>query len=291
MNYIDENDKILKKWKERFIKEHGAKNEKKFAPDGIMNKGEFSNPDKNGVIWRERSNQEGTKENELWSSVPLRIVFLTKDENLYGGDSAWDVREETFYGKFKDKEQNAISSSFFYQNEMCLLYGLLHTNLQNGLCDFEEFSWKDALDFSNEQIFARINCKKEGGKETIKDKDLEDAIDKDFDLLKEQIIALDADIFICSGSQNENNIILNTLYKIYDNEFNYMPYSTDRGTGTHYNAKRNKLAFDAYHLAYNRCGGLKARYYETVGAYFEFIKYLKEIEGKDFTESHRKPIK
>lgn len=290
MNYIEENDKILKKWKEKFLKERGAENEWRFAPDGIMNKGKFDEKafHKDGVWWCKQSDENGTKENDLWTKAPLRVLFLTKDENLYGDEiSAWDVRRETFYAKHKEREQNAISGSFFYQNEMCLLYGLLHTNLLNGLCDFEDFSWKDALDFSNEQIFARINCKKEGGKETIKDKDLQDAIDKDFDLLKEQIIALDADIFICCGSQNENNIILNTLYKIYDNEFNYVSYRTDRGTGTHYNAKQNKLAFDAYHLAYNRCGGLKARYYETVGAYYEFIKYLKEIEGKDFTESHR----
>lgn len=287
MNYIEENDKILKEWKEKFVAKCGTKNERKFAPDGIMNKGDFSSPDENGVFWRKRSDNIGTKENDLWSSTPLRILFLTKDENLYGNDTAWDVREETFYAKYIDREQNAISGSFFYQNEMCLLYGLLHTDFQNGLCDFESFSWKAALEFSNKQIFARINCKKEGGKESIKDKELQDAIDKDFDLLKRQIITLDADIFICCGSQNENNIILNTLYKIYDNEFNYVPYRTDIGTGTHYNARLNKLAFDAYHLAYNRNGGLKARYYETVGAYYEFIKYLKENKGIDFTESHR----
>ncbi|MBR0295948.1 MAG: hypothetical protein IJQ95_00955 [Paludibacteraceae bacterium] len=289
-DYVGNNDQILEEWKAKFLHIRGVENEWKFAPDGIMNKGDFDKKAflKDGVWWRKRSDQKGTKENDLWSNAPLRILFLTKDENLYDGDiSAWDVREETFYANSKEREQNAISGSFFYQNEMCMLYGLLHTDLQNGLCDYEDFSWKEALDFSNEQIFARVNCKKEGGESTLNNKDLQDAIDKDFDLLKRQIIALDADIFICCGSQNENNIILNALYAIYDNEFNYVPYRTDRGTGTHYNAKHNKLAFDAYHLAYNRCGGLKARYYETVEAYFEFIKYLKESKGIDFTASHR----
>ena len=252
MDYIKINQEILDEWREKFIKEFGSENEWKFAPDGIMNKGEYTKPDENGVFWRKRS-QEGTKENDLWSKAPLRVLFLTKDENLFNFDiEAWDVREETFYAKHIGREQNVISGSFFYQNEACLLYGLLHTDLQNGLCDYDGFSWKEALDYSDEQIFARINCKKEGGKGSIKDKDLQTSIDKDFDLLKKQIIALDADIFVCCGSQNDNNIILNTLYDIYKDEFKYVDYGTGKGTAAHYNEKRNKLAIDAYHLAYQQ---------------------------------------
>lgn len=286
MDYIKINQEILDEWREKFIKEFGSENEWKFAPDGIMNKGEYTKPDENGVFWRKRS-QEGTKENDLWSKAPLRVLFLTKDENLFNFDiEAWDVREETFYAKHIGREQNVISGSFFYQNEACLLYGLLHTDLQNGLCEYDGFSWKEALDYSDEQIFARINCKKEGGKGSIKDKDLQTSIDKDFDLLKKQIIALDADIFVCCGSQNDNNIILNTLYDIYKDEFKYVDYGTGKGTAAHYNEKRNKLAIDAYHLAYGRNGGLSERYAEVVGAYYEFIKYLKATKGIDFTK-HR----
>ena len=54
----------------------------------------------------------------------------------------------------------------------------------------------------------------------------------------------------------------------------------------YYNEKRNKLAIDAYHLAYGRNGGLSERYAEVVGAYYEFIKYLKATKEIDFTK-HR----
>ena len=66
-----------------------------------------------------------------------------------------------------------------------------------------------------------------------------------------------------------------------------------KGTGMHYNKKRNKLAIDAYHLAYSipKCKGsdsLEDRYYETIGMYYEFLKHLKKTEGIDFSTSHRK---
>ena len=63
MDYIKINQEILDEWREKFIKEFGSENEWKFAPDGIMNQGEYTKPDENGVFWRKRS-QEGTKEND-----------------------------------------------------------------------------------------------------------------------------------------------------------------------------------------------------------------------------------
>ena len=87
---------------------------------------------------------------------------------------------------------------------------------------------------------------------------------------------------------NDNNIILNTVFDIYDNEFKYVDCVEGKGTGMHYNKKRNKLAIDAYHLSYFK-GGLEARYNETVGMYYEFLKYLKKSDMNiDFSANHRK---
>ena len=103
---------------------------------------------------------------------------------------------------------------------------------------------------------------------------------------EKQILNLDADILVCCGSQNDENLILNTVYDIYENEFKYMNFIDGKGTGMHYNKKRNKLAIDAYHLSYIK-GGLEARYNETVGMYYEFLKHLKNTKGIDFSASHR----
>lgn len=151
---------------------------------------------------------------------------------------------------------------------------------------YDDFSWEDALNNSDNNIFARINCKKEKGGPIILNKTLNDSIKEYFDYLKEQILNIDADILVCCGNQNDNNLILNAVYNIYNNEFNYVNCVDGKGTGMHYNEKQNKLAIDAYHLAYFK-GGLEARYNETVEMYYEFLKYLKKTKGIDFSSSHR----
>ena len=291
-DYVAENERILNEWCEKFVEEkkhdeayRGYEIKRYFARDGIMNTGEKFRIDNNGTVWRETSGLE----NINWNECPLRVLFLTKDENT-DGNEAWDLREETFYAKRYGlpPHNKAISGSFFYQNEACLLYGLLNTHpTENGLIKYNAFSWEDVLKLSNQKIFARINCKKEVGYSTISNIDLENAINKYKEYLEAQILNLDADVLVCCGSQSGKNVILDTVLKIYKDEFVYVDCVEDKGTGMHYNAKRNILAIDAYHLAYIYNGHLEARYYETVGMYYEFLKYLKRTKNIDFSASHR----
>lgn len=287
-DYVTENERILNEWCKKYVEDKkddkeykGYKMEDYFATDGIMNKGEFYIDECDvGAIRRKVSG----KENELWTECPLRILFLTKDENA---DEAWDVRTETFYKKGLGLPPNnkTISDSFFFQNEACILYGLQNTTPEKMMM-YDDFTWKDALKYSDNNIFARINCKKETGGPTISDKVLRDAINKYYKYLKEQILNLDADILVCCGNQKDNNLILNSIYDIYENEIEYVNCVDGQGTGMHYNAKQNKLAIDANHLAFFK-GGLEARYKETVGMYYEFLKHLKNTKGIDFSASHR----
>lgn len=293
-DYVAKNESILNEWCKKFVEDKRGDKEYKgydikkyFAKDGIMNIGDRFTMDKNGTIWREASGEENTK----WNESPVRVLFLTKDENT-DGNEAWDVRRETFYAKRYGlpPQNNTISGSFFYQNEACLLYGLLNTTPDKMvLFNDDDFTWGNALRFSDSNIFARINCKKEVGYSTISNNNLQEAIVKYYDYLKEQILTLDADILVCCGSQNGENVILNTVKKIYDEEFKeefkYVDCIDGNGTGLHYNGK--KLAIDAYHLAYSYNGYLEARYNETVGMYYEFLKYLKRTMGIDFSASHR----
>lgn len=271
-DFVGMNQEILNNWRAKYP----LKEQEMFAEDGIMNKGEFDRNNDGGGVWRNSGN-----ENEMWATAPLRVLFLTKDENISSTGKVWDVRRETFHQKGTDEKQNIISDSTFYRNEANILYGIFNTSSDN-LMGFHEFSYEDALQFSDNVVFARINCKKEGGGETITNYELQNAIDKYFDDLKNQIIELDADIIICCGYQQQKNIILNALYDIYPEEFKYFDLGKGKGTGLHYNAKKNKLAIDAYHLSY-LTGGEEIRYYEVVGAYYEFLK-----QHPDFVNSHRK---
>lgn len=275
-DYVAENERILEEWRKSLKIEDAC-----FAFDGIMNKGEFYIDEYEAV-----RRKESGKENALWNECPLRLLFLTKDENA---EIAWDIRTETFYEKGcgLPPKNKKISGSFFYQNEACIFFGLQNTKLaENEMIKYDDFSWEDALRFSDDNIFARINCKKEVGGSTLSDSVLRDAIKENYKYLQEQILTLDADILVCCGSQNGNNLILNTVYEIYKDEFEYVNCVDGKGTGMHYNSTRNKLAIDAYHLAFFK-GGLETRYYETVGMYYVFLKYLKETKDIDFSAPHR----
>ena len=291
-DYVAENERILNEWRNHLDQYEY------FAPDGIMYKGEFRGAYKyyeNGEYKFSWIRIPNGRENMLWTNAPLRVLFLTKDQNT-SGDTAWDVRSETYWAadEYVTPEERGIDKSFFNSNLVYILYGILNTTADKQL-GYNDFTDNEALSFADEQIFARINCKKEVGGGKCENYDLQKAIDRDFKWLKEQILNIDADILVCCGSQNDNNIILNTVYDIYKDEFEYVNCVEGKGTGMHYNKKRNKLAIDAYHLAYSipRCKGsdaLEERYDETVGMYYEFLKYLRKSEkykNIDFTESHR----
>lgn len=299
-DYVAENERILNKWRKKFVEDKkndkeysGYKIESFFAKDGIMFKGDFEGewkPYDNGQTrfrWKRNPN---FSENELWANAPLRILYLTKDQNINGDDlhGAWDVRSETFRYpdiNYKPEYMCLHTQSTFVRNLVYSLYGIMKTTADSPM-KYNGFSNEEALEFADKQIFARINCKKEAGGPKISDKVLGDAIKKYYKYLKEQILNLDADILICCGNQNDNNLILNTVYDIYEDEFEYVNCADGKGTGMHYNAKRNKLAIDAYHLSSLKGGG-EARYNEIVGMYYEFLKYLKKTKDIDFSASHR----
>jgi hypothetical protein len=296
-DYVTENERILKEWQDSYVKENQSRYpdctnlDQYFTPDGIMFKGSFlpeqrTYPDGKKIFrWkREKSGEE----NSLWAKAPLRVLFLTKDQNT-DGDIAWDVRSESFRYRseeYKPEEMWLDTRSTFFRNLVYSLYGIMNTTANRPI-NYNDFNDKEALAFVDKQIFARINCKKEVGDAKCENPVLAAAIDRDKNFLKQQILNLDADILVCCGSQNDKNLILNTVYDIYENEFKYMNFIDGKGTGMHYNKKRNKLAIDAYHLSFFKKGGLEARYNENVGMYYEFLKHLKDTEGIDFSAAHR----
>lgn len=279
-DYVKENQRILDEWCAKFVEDkkndstyYGYNPADYFAPDGIMNKGEFFLNDDNEC----RRHPSG-KENQMWNDAPLRILFLCKDQDAFGGE-AKDVRTETFYmrGKGIPPQNKVFSSSIFYRNEARILYGLLHTNLQDGIVDINDFSLNDALTFSDESIFARINCKKEIGEDKCVDTILHRAIDSYCYFLLNQINNLDADIFVCCGSGNNGNIILDFLN---DHGYNFESVN-EEAYSIYYDREKNKIAIDSYHLAARK--SKEELYYDSVHLFYTFIKHYPH-----FIDSHRK---
>ncbi len=283
-DFVAENERILNEWRKSYVDLNQSKYPdcsnlgEYFASDGIMFKGKIV-PKKrkyeNGDEVFKWEREPSGKENELWSKEPLRIIFLTKDQNT-SGDVAWDVRGETFRypdENCKPEECCLYTQNAFFRNLVYSLYGILNTNA--GQPRSYDFTNKEALEFSDKQIFARINCKKEVGSDRCSDIALRNAIENDKMILKQQIENLNADIFMCCGYsqsiENTGNRMLNLLIEI---GYQFKPEVED---WIYYDEKRNKIAINLYHLSYPQFN-----YHGMVSAYSEFL-----IKHPDFTKSHR----
>ena len=284
-DYVAENERILEEWRKSYVDTNQSTYpdcsnlDEYFALDGIMFKGEivpYSKKYTNGdTIFRWKREQNKEKENELWTNAPLRILYLTKDQNT-SGDVAWDVRSESFRypdERYKPDEKCLYTQCVFFRNLVYSLFGIFKTTADHPRN--YDFTNEEALECADEQIFARINCKKEVGWDRCYDIDLKKAIENDKIILKRQIENLDADIFICCGYsqyiENSGNRMLNLL-----NEVGY-EFNPEIDDWIYYDEKRNKIAINSYHLSY-----LQFDYYGMVSAYSEFLK-----KHPTFTSSHR----
>ncbi len=286
-NYVAENERILKEWRNVYVNNNQSKYpdctnlHEYFTPDGIMFKGEFL-PDRRNYsdgksVFRWKRNCSG-EENTLWANAPMRVLYLTKDQNSYG-DVAWDVRSESFRYRdenYKPDEMWLDTGVAFYRNLVYSLYGILKTTIDQPQ-DYNKFTDKDALSFVDKQIFARINCKKEVGNDKCPDDVLLDAINRDKSFLERQINGLDADIFVCCGYTQSipdtGNRMLNLL-----NTIGYHFKPQDEEKWIFYDSDKNKVAINSYHLSY-----LRFDYVGMISAYHEFLK-----KHPAFSESHRK---
>lgn len=270
MNIVEKNEEILNRWKQRFTK-RGKNPELYFADDGIMFRGPINN---NSCDW---VHDPSGFENEMWEKCPLRILYITKDQNISNG-YCWDVREEAYHSRNQEsKEEYILSRAYsFHKRLVKSLYGIHCVNNKSFIA-YDDIVDSEALKLVDNIIYARINCKKEGGTSQCSDPILFQAIEQDADLLKEQILNLDSDIFVCCGNHYEENLfiqpILNDICRYH---FKWL------GGGICYDELANKVAIDAYHLSV--MGYKDAKYYnDIVLEYYNFIK-----THPLFLQTHRK---
>ena len=270
-NYVEENQRILVNWEQEYKNRGNVIN---FCPDGIMFRGSIEK-DKAGKNWR---HLENGKENDFWANCPLRILFLTKDQN--GGmdhEDYWDPRGDAYHKPGSRIEDYVLDKrTAFNTNIVNILYGLVKTT-PDTFIEYDKIDEKDAVKVSDEYPFARINCKKEVGGPSCPDNVFIKAIDDYSCYLKQQILNLDSDIFVCCGNYNKKNLILNFLNKI-GYKFEYL---NDESYSIYYDKEKNKIAIDLYHLSYNYYSR-EAMYNDAIKTYFAFLK-----SHPNFIKSHR----
>ena len=261
-NYVEENERILEKWRKR-NEERGENN---FADDGIMYRGLIKEYDYGTERFSDKE-----QENKMWNDAPLRILFLTKDQNA-GGYDAWDVRGET----------GNLSYAFF-RNLMYQLYGLVNTTPEHK-ADYK-FTNEQAIELYSTFPIARINAKKEAGTSSISNYTLRDYIERDKDLLKEQILNLDADIIVCCGYskyiEDSGSLLLNFLKReCYGGLDNKDDSWIDDDGWIYYDKKNNKIAINNWHFSAMKNS---EEWYNSVTTAYQI--FLSTHPG--FTKSHR----
>ncbi len=269
-NYVKENQRILDAWKNEYEKRG---KDICFAPDGIMYRGPVIMD--NGKWRHEPSGQE----NDLWANCPIRILYLTKDQN--GGknhDDYWDLRGDAFHHPNSNVGDNVLYNARgrFNGNLVRTLYGLV-TATPDKMIEFEDIDVKEAVKISDTYPFARINCKKEVGGKECSDLLLGNAINEYQTFLSQQILNLEADIFVCCGNSSGVNLILNYLNTI---GYNFEFVNNNDAYDIYYDSQRNIIAIDSYHLS---CRYANSDVYnDIVKTYYNFLKL-----HPDFIKSHR----
>lgn len=213
-------------------------------------------------------------ENELWDNAPVRILFLTRDQNVKDR-FAWDSRINSFRKKNSAKEDNILAKTPAFAKRMAYItYGLANST-DNELVplDYIRRHQSEMVKFLDSFPFAHVNCKKEGGGASCPDELLKKACEEYDYYLEQQIRNIDADVIVCCGSTDggyrvdKGNYALDFLNH---HGYNFDDLGCSRYSDIYYDAKRNKLAIDSNHLSYTSVSDQEI-YDQDVETYHNFL--------------------
>lgn len=212
------------------------------------------------------SNRDKGNAAEIWEKAPRRYLYITKE--LTERQRGWnDIRNEDGLNK-----NGYDVTGRFYKNYMYHLYGMESAIVNNQFETWEKLSHEDSLEFfQNKAALARINCGKDYGPITTSPNRLKDLIKCNSDLLKKQILLLDADIIVCCGSSAD---ILEFVDEIYPNAD--WIWNDGLHKGIHYSEKIKKIVVHSYHPSYFGISS-KDFYEDTIKPFAEFIKKHPEF--------------
>ena len=225
-----------------------------FCRDGLMYKGDVSD---------EINNLKSPgNEDELWHNAHKRVLFLFKDLNNKGCSVTHDIREWNCHSKGENL------TSQFDKHIAYWLYGLLNVD-ENGVApEFDTLTVEQITDFFDQTPFARINCKKEAGVETVKPKELQKHIELYKDFINNQIEILNPDIIVCGGTRKSFFYGSGNIYEPFQ-------YISDNGW-IYYNEPLKKLIIASYHPARKSYRDvyttMMAAYKEFIDKYPDFLK-------------------
>ena len=201
--------------------------------------------------------------NELWEKSPKKVMFLMKDQpNGWGDDTRnWLVLPD----EDPKAEGNRAASPMFLKRLALLLYGFTYN-----VTDYWSIDETEAVKCFNEVPFAFVEAKKQSGKPSVSDAEMDMYIERYKDFLLEEIAILEPNIIVCCGDP-QYKFVLNTLYREDDLEC--------IDPKAYYNKNKNVLVICSPHPSKRFCSHADF-YADVMSLYGKFLKkypdFLKE---------------
>ena len=239
-NYNEKLDELFTKWEAESI----ANGDDVISKDGLMRK-------------------QHADVNELWEQSRKKVMFLMKDQPDGWGDDTrnWLVLPD----EHPKAKSNREASPMFLKRLALLLYGFTYN-----VTDYWSIDETEAVKCFNEVPFAFVEAKKQSGKPSVSDAEMDMYIERYKDFLLEEIAILEPNIIVCCGGP-QYHFALNTLYKKEDLE------CIDQNV--HYDKDKNVLVIYSPHpsIPYSSHAGF---YADVMWHYEQFLKkypdFLKE---------------
>lgn len=182
--YNDSLDSLFDKW-EKMFSEHQRN---LFCRDGLL----FKNGEPMTAI------------DEKWEKAKRRIVFIVKDKNTPDSD---DIRRWLIEGKHAENCRNLsggiVGKTGFLPNIARIFYGLMVTQKENriGFAEVQESKMGEVRHIWNTEPFALIEAKKMAGQSSVSAKEIIQALNRDKELLTEELKILQPNIIVCCDSK------------------------------------------------------------------------------------------
>jgi len=255
VKYNDLLDDLFDKWENQLPEEH----KEKFCRDGLMRR------------------PSGEDVNAMWANATRRVAFLLKDKS---DDSCDDIRNwlvnDNDNGKYcRELKGGKIGRTGFLPNIARMLYGLLNVSSikDNNSLGFDDVKSKiqDVRETWNNSPVALIETKKNAGGKTVSNTVMQNALNRDNNLLKEELDILKANILVCCDAKDSQFDFVTKNY--FANQEHSEVFNNDIKGCIYYYPNKKVAVIKSYHPTRSK-GKRDKMVYERVVC--TLIKLLKE---------------
>ena len=254
-NIHQQEEDLQRRWLAQASRNNDAES---LCTDGLLFRGPISFRD--GAWHREKGPEEA-----IWAAAPRRLLILTKDLN---DDEGWDIRQET--GRYNEAIFSYERAIAFYKNLRIWSY-LMLTGQPDRMPSFKDARNMNIVGpFYEAAPIARVNSKKQVGKESIADNVLKHYLEAYSTLLRDQISLYGANIIFCCGCSGDTNLLLDFVRSQCLPDLQLIP---DTGDWMYFSPSAGAIAVNSFHPSARI--GYEDTFYKLAAAFQSALKWIR----------------